>query len=464
MASTSTTKTPAGKRVAGTGIRTYRAAMKFLSSATDYERQVRVGYNHTTFNLARMSRLLKSLGNPHKDLRSVHIAGTKGKGSTAAMLAKMLESCGFKVGLYTSPHIVDLRERITVNGKMIEKRELTAAIAKIAPLSGTSKKDSPTFFEIMTAAAFLHFVEAGVDIAVVETGLGGRLDSTNVLKPDVCGITSISMDHHQQLGRSLPAIAEEKAGIFKSGVPVVTAPQAPEVMDVLRSAADRSGANLRVTGEDIEFSYRFESSRLAGPHTRVCVTTPLSRFEHLQVPLMGEHQAINCGLALGLLDALRGCGFEIDDQDAIDGLAKVELAGRMEMIGEEPRVLVDGAHNASSVGALIRAVGQNIPYDSLVMVFGCGLDKDVDGMLNRLQSGADKIIFTQSGSPKSVPAGELASRYAELNGKMSQVAEDLEEAMSIATRAVSREDLICITGSFYLVGEAKTLLAGELVG
>ncbi|MFQ6047944.1 MAG: bifunctional folylpolyglutamate synthase/dihydrofolate synthase [Phycisphaerae bacterium] len=440
-------------------IRTYRAALNFLNSVTDYERQRRVGYNHTNFNLSRMNRLLKALGNPHRRLRSVHIAGTKGKGSTATMLARMLEACGYRVGLYTSPHLVDLRERITVNGRMIAERELTRIISQIATVVRRRAQDNPTFFEIMTAAAFVYFLERRVDIAVVETGLGGRLDSTNVLKPDVCGITSISVDHQGQLGRTLGQIAEEKAGIFKAGVLAISAPQPLEVKHALRRAAMRTGAALRFTGEDIEFSYRFESSRAFGPHTRVCLTTPSSKFEHLHVPVLGEHQAINCGVALGLLDALKERGFRINDQDAIEGLAGVKLAGRMEMICQDPRILVDGAHNAASVEALMRAIGQNIPYDSMVMIFACAADKDIDGMLERIQYGADKVIFTRNGSPRSAEPEELAERFIERTGKMAQVAEDLAEALQIARSAASREDLICITGSFYLVGQAKRLFS-----
>jgi len=454
--------TAARRRRSSNGvIRTYRAALKFLGSVTDYEKLTRVGYNHTTFNLSRMNRLLKGLGNPHRNFRSVHIAGTKGKGSTATMLARMLEACGRRTGLYTSPHLVDLRERISIDGKLIGETDLTRAIAKIAPVVRQLRNDDPTFFEIMTAVAFLYFAEKQVDIAVVETGLGGRLDSTNVLKPDVCGITTISLDHQQQLGSSLAAIAEEKAGIFKSGVPIVSAPQEPEVMRVLKRAAQKANTDLRITGEDIDFSYRFESSRLVGPHTRVCLTTRVSRFEHLHVPLMGEHQAINCGVALGLLDALKQQGHQIEDQAAIDGLAGVKLAGRMEIVSQEPRILVDGAHNAASVDALMRAIGQNIPYDSMVLIFGCSADKDVAGMLDRIRYGADKVIFTRNGSPKAVDPAELCSRFVELSGKMAQTAPTLREALEIAKRAVTREDLICIAGSFYLVGQAKQLLASD---
>jgi len=453
-------RVPARRRKQQGAVRTYRAALSFLNSVTDYEKQTRIGYNHTNFNLSRMNRLLSGVGNPHKKLRSVHIAGTKGKGSTAAMLAQMIQNCGYKVGLYTSPHLIDLRERITVNGKMISEAEMTRLVGKVAPVVKRLTNDNPTFFEILTTVAFLHFVAQGVELAVVEAGLGGRLDSTNVLKPEVCAITSISYDHTYQLGHTLEKIAEEKAGIFKSGVPVISAPQPAEVKAALQRVANRNGAPLRFTGEDIEFSYRFESSRAIGPHTRVCLTTPSSRFEHLHVPLLGEHQAINCGVALGLVDALKSRGFAIDDQKVVEGLAQVKLAGRMELIAADPRILVDGAHNAASMDALMRAIGQNIPYDSMVVIFGCQADKDIDGMIDQIQLGADKVIFTSTESPRSADPQDLAARYVERSGKMAQVAETLEEALRIASRAVTREDLICVTGSFCLVGKAKQLVNG----
>ncbi len=213
-----------------------------------------------------------------------------------------------------------------------------------------------------------------------------------------------------------------------------------------------------MTGHDIDFSYRFESSREHGPHNRICVTTPTSRFEHLKVPLPGEHQAINCGLALAMLDKLKTQGYEIDDEKAVRGLTKVSMIGRMEIICEDPRIIVDTAHNAASVKALIQAIGQHIPYDSMIIVFGCNADKDVRGMLTQLQYGADKVIFTKSNSQKAVSPQDLADMYTEICGKMCQTALTVREAVKIGKSAISREDLLCITGSFYLVGQAKDQL------
>ncbi len=458
-----TTAKTSTKRKAETGkrsIRTYDAALKYLYSHTNYENMLRVRYNTDTFSLDRMQALLKRMGNPHKKLQTVHIAGTKGKGSTATMLASMLQACGNKVGLYVSPHITDIRERITINGTMITQAATTKLINFVALHLDKMSADMPTFFEIFTAMAFKHFVDEKVDIAIIEAGLGGRLDSTNVLNPKLVGITSISMDHTQQLGNTLAKIASEKAGIFKPSVQAISVPQEPEAKKVLRRVANQTKAPLMFTGDDIDFSYRVESSRQQGCHTRICLTTPRSQFEHLTVPALGEHQALNCGLALALLDQLKDMDVKIDDAAAMKGLASVNLPGRMEMVHEDPRILLDGAHNAASIQALMRGVGQHIPYDSMVMIFGCAADKDIDGMIDKLATGADKVIFTKaSDNLRAASPKDLAELYEEHSGRVAQVADSLKEALRIACSAVTREDIIVICGSFYLVGEAKALLA-----
>ena len=444
--------------------KSYKQAIKYLSERTDYEKESPPRYNTTTFNLGRMQKLLSLVGNPHKKIPTVHIAGTKGKGSTATMLAKMLESNDYTVGLYTSPHVVHLHERITVNSEMISDSEMLGLMNRIyAPVEKVAKTEAPSFFEVMTALAFMHFADVKADIAVIETGLGGRLDSTNVIRPEVVGITSLSIDHQHQLGDTLNSIAKEKAGIFKRGVQVVTVQQEPEAMRVLKSQATAVKAPLSVTGgDDIDFSYRFETSREHGPHTRICLTTKTSKFEHLRVPLHGKHQAINCGLALAMLDKLKSSGYEIDNEKAVEGLHKVSLAGRMEIICDDPRIMIDAAHNAASIKALMHAIGQNIPYDSMVVIFGCNSDKDVEGMLRQLQYGADKVIFTRSNSAKAMSPQDLADMYTEICGKMCQTAMGLGEALRLAKSAVSKGDLICIAGSFYLIGQAKMRLQSNL--
>ena len=443
-----------------TGVNSYAKALRYIASLSDYERLRIVRYNSQNFDLDRMRTLLKKLGNPQEHFRSIHVAGTKGKGSTCAMIAAMLQASGYKTGLYTSPHLVDIRERMQIDGHMIPQSEFARLVKLIEPIA-SKMKPAPTAFDVLTAIAFKYFAEQKVELAVIETGLGGRLDSTNVIKPEVTAITSISKDHMAQLGNTVEKIAEEKAGIFKHGIPAITAQQEPGVEAVLKRVADKVGAPFDVTGKTIEFSYRFESSRMLGPHNRVCLTTANSKFEHLAVPLVGEHQAINCGLALSVIDKLKTRGIAINDTRAMEGLAKVTIPGRMEMVSQTPRVIVDGAHNAASLDAMMKAIGQHIPYDSMVVIFGCCADKDVAGMLERITSGADKVIFTKVDNIRSSDPEELAARYVELYGKMAQVANTLEDALAIANRAVSKEDLICITGSFYLVGEAKKYFAAK---
>ena len=255
--------------------------------------------------------------------------------------------------------------------------------------------------------------------------------------------TGLLIITHSPLGQALHQVATHVLG------------REPEAMAVLRAQAASKKTPLSVTGGDIDFSYRFETSKEFGPHTRICLTTATSKFEHLRVPLNGTHQAINCGLALAMLDRLKSCGFDIDSDRSTEGLNSVSLAGRMEMICRDPRIMIDAAHNAASIRALIYAIGQNIPYDSLVIIFGCNVDKDIDGMLRELQYGADKVIFTRSNSVKAAWPEDLGERYNDICGKMYQTALSLSEALELAHSAVGKEDLICITGSFYLIGQAK---------
>ncbi len=437
----------------------YATALRWLYDHTDHERQRIVHYNNRSFSLERMRRLLDLLGNPHDQLKCVQVAGTKGKGSTCTMLSNMLRRNGFTVGLYTSPHLVDLRERIMIDGQMIAHSDLVDTLRTIEQHQGKLAKNPPSFFDILTAAALRHFAEQAVDIAVLETGLGGRLDSVTVCSPLVTGLAQISLDHMNVLGRDLPTIAREKAGIMKRGVPTISVEQESSVMRVFDEVAQHVGSPLEYLGKTIDFSFRFEANRELGPHTRVCITTPTSRWEHLPVPLRGEHQAHNCGLALAMLDKLKACGFEVTEEHLVAGLSETKLPGRMEQVWNEPRIIVDGAHNAASITALTRALGAHVSYDSLVLIFGCGQDKDVTGMLKQLALGADKIIFTRAkNNPRAAEPEELQHKFNELSGKMSQTAPSFEDALRLATRAVSREDLIVVTGSFYLVGEAKKLL------
>lgn len=440
-------------------ITTFPNAVRYLLDRVDYERMRLIRYDEASFKLDRMETLLEHLGNPQEQVKMVHVAGTVGKGSTVAMIASMLQGCGYAVGMYTSPHVTDIRERICINGQMVGRTEFTELSKQVA-IAAEKLDFDPTFFELITAMAFKHFAEQAVDIAVIEVGLGGRLDSTNVITPEVSIITQIDYDHTHILGRTLDKIAREKAGIFKRGVPAFTIEQPRDAETAIRQAADEIGAPLKVINKDIEFSLRFGATDDLGPHTRVCLITQTSQFMHLPVPLPGEHQAYNCALALAAIDALKTSGFNFPEAQLHSGLSKTNTPGRMELVWDQPRILVDGAHNAASVGALMRCVGAHVPYDSMVCIFGCCEDKDIPAMLEKVALGGDKIIFTRAkGNPRAADPDELQREFAERSGKMSQVARTLPEALDLASRAVGRDDLICVTGSFYLVGDTKKYLA-----
>ena len=434
-------------------IKTYASAVKWLVGRANIERMRVVHYSEDTFKLDRMRALLEELGNPQEQFRAIHVAGTNGKGSTIAMMSAMLRNCGYAVGEFTSPHMVDVRERISINNAEIPRSDFTELMKRVAGAAVSIDAD-PTFFEALTAVGFLHFAEQAVDVGIIECGLGGRLDSTNVLMPVLSVITRIQLDHTKLLGRTCAEIAAEKAGILKPGVPAITLQQDEDVQEVLAQAAEQVGTTIRVVNKDVEFSSRFCSTDELGPHTRVCLYTGTSRLEHLPVPLPGEHQAQNCGVALAAVDHLKSIGFDCPEEVVTAGLTETTIRGRMDLVWDRPRILVDGAHNPDALGALMRCVGSHVPYDSMVCIFGCAQDKDVDSLLDQVNLGADKVIFTTvPGDARACDPEDLKRRFVERSGKMCQVADNVKEAIRLASRAVSREDLICITGSFYLVGE-----------
>ena len=429
-------------------------ATRYLMARPDFERLRPAKYGEETFKLDRMHKLMDLLGNPHQKIKTVHVAGTNGKGSTVAMIASMLRASGYAVGVYTSPHLIDMRERVQIDGNLIPKNDFVDTVRSVAK-AAEKLGEQATFFELMTAVSFAYFAQQAVDIAVIEVGLGGRLDSTNVITPLVSIVTSIDLDHTKLLGGTKALIAREKAGIFKKGVPALFFEQDPEVDAVMREMAQAVGAELRIVNKDIEFSSRFCVTPDLGPHTRVCMYTKNSRLEHVPVPLQGEHQASNCGLALAAVDVLKNFGFELSEDKLTAGLAATKIPGRMEVVSHRPRVLCDGAHNPAAVNALMRCVGAHVPYDSMVCVFGCCADKDIAEMIDKVNLGADKVIFTRASStPRAASPEDLQKLFQERSGKMSQIARTVPEAIDMAIRGVSREDLICVTGSFYVVGEA----------
>lgn len=440
----------------------FEGGLAYLDSLINYERTRPSRVGQEAFKLDRMRALLDALGNPERSCRFVHVAGSKGKGSTVEMIQSCLSACQYAVGVFTSPHLVDVRERIRIGSEWIDAADFARLLSDCGHAAAglPRKHGAVTYFEMLTALGLCYFAEQAVDIAIIEVGLGGRLDSTNVIMPEVACVTAIQLEHTEILGDTLAKIAAEKAGIFKPGVPALTMEQAPEVMDVFKAKAEEVGCPLLVLGQDIEFTHRFESSPELGPHVRVSLTSPRSNYEHLPVPLKGHHQAHNCGLALAVLDKLRERGFDAPEREVAVGLAETPGAGRLELVWTSPRILLDGAHTPDSVEALMRAIGSHMRYDSMVAIVGVPADKDVDGILDRIAIGADKVIFTKAqNNPRAADPEDLERRFRERHGKMTQVCRTLKDAINAANRAVGRDDLIVITGSFYLVGEAKKLLA-----
>lgn len=421
--------------------------------------------------LDRTEKLLAALGEPQRRFLSVHVAGTNGKGSTAAMIASILMSNGFRVGLFTSPHLVSFTERIRINNVRISEagvvqltEEIKEFVADIAAQSG-----EPTFFEFVTAMAFLYFARSNVDWAIVEVGMGGRLDATNLILPAVSVITGISYDHREFLGNSLADIASEKAGIIKTDVPVVCSAQELVVEQILRKKASLSSSALFVYGKD--FGGTLKSADLMG--TRFDFGNGSHYFSDLYTPLAGEHQVINACLAVKAFLCVQQCrtpDAEPRTLNAIrEGLAAARWPGRLELVHGRPIILLDGAHNPQAAGALSEFIRKHLADYRIILIAGIMSDKDITGILSPLLPLASDIIFTAPNYGRSAPPG-LLSGHAESLGFKSKVASTISAAMSLATEiAFSPQSipqapaLILITGSFFTVGEAKELLGEKAV-
>ena len=438
------------------GLETYEGALRYLFTSTDYEKMQRVRYNADTFSLDRMGRLLEALGSPESRFESIHVAGTKGKGSTAAILHALALECGLKAGLYTSPHLVDIRERIRVGWEDISREDLRRLIEAARPHIDRMRTegDAPTFFEIFTALAFRHVADVRVDLAIVETGLGGWLDATNVLKPQVSVITAISLDHTYQLGDSLAAIAREKAGIVKRGVAVVCQPQPAEAVAVIEDACRRVSSPLVRVGQDV--TYVWAPAAAGG---RLSVRTPRARYEGLFLPLMGEHQAVNAATAIAAAELAGPLGERLSPERVRSALARVRWPGRMEYVPGRPDLLLDGAHNRASMERLFEAVSRHFASRRIVVVFGCAADKNVDGMLTVLAGLGAPLVFTRTDNPRAASPADLRERFERLGGEEAEAIPDVRAALRTAGEKAGPDGLVLVCGSLYLVGEVKGLLA-----
>lgn len=441
----------------------YEEALTFLHKSIDYEKLISYQYNASTFSLDRMEKLLAYAGDPHKELPCIHITGTKGKGSTAIMIATILEHAGLMTGLFTSPHFVDLKERIQINHQKISDQEFVYSIQKLRPyiqhLRVTEPAASPTFFEILTAVGMLHFKKREIAMAVLEVGLGGRLDSTNVVVPQVSIITNVGFDHTAILGNTLSRIAYEKAGIIKPRVPVVSGVEAPDALSVVEKACRENDSPLYLLGRDIwvEEAQGFDRNGTRGLQCKI--TTWRHTYDNIFLPLIGVHQAKNCALALAALEVMgeRG-GVRINHETLRNALASLSCPARIEIVAKDPFILLDFAHTVDSMRFLKKALGENFTFKKLILILGFSQDKDLDNILKEIIMIADTIVVTRSKNPRSAAPEDLYQRIEKLCNKKVKIENTVRAAVHAAKQIASKEDLICITGSAYVAGEAVQVL------
>lgn len=454
---------------------TYVEAIQYLESFINYEKIPAFSYPES-LKLERMKGFLALLGNPQEDLRCLHIAGTKGKGSACIFAAYILKNSGFRAGLYTSPHLTDFRERIRVLNSpqstlssspqhrdfegMIGKREIARFVEKIKPIiekyNRKCKYGALTFFEVYTALAFLYFKQKEVDYAVLETGLGGRLDATNTVNPLACAITPISYDHTDQLGSTLKKIAAEKGGIIKSGrLKVISAPQEKEAREVIRNRCKETGARLYEIGKDIIWR-KTSACRIARHDARrfqgFSVKGIRGNYDNLKIGLLGEYQMANAALAVGMVEAL--AEEKITVLSIQRGLKRAVWPGRLEAASRRPRIVLDGAHNTASAAALREALKRHFEYKKLILVLGMSQDKDIEGVCDILCPIASKIILTKSGNSRAAEPEFIQKMFL----KQAELTNNVKEAITVAKKSANPRDLILITGSLFVAGEARRCL------
>ncbi|HYG12053.1 MAG TPA: Mur ligase family protein [Pyrinomonadaceae bacterium] len=426
-----------------------------------------LGLGHETLaiklGLANIERLLAALGSPERVYPAVQIAGTNGKGSTAAMLDSICRAAGVRAGLYTSPHLVSITERIRLAGRDITREEFARLATRVRTAATKLKSETgalPTFFEQVTAIALLAFRDAKVELAILETGLGGRLDATTSARADVVAITPIALDHQEYLGDTLQAIAAEKAAIIRAGAAaVVVAPQPDAAQAVILARCRECHVTPRFTTGDIRVHGADASGRL-----RVTFKTEADVYENVLLSLRGRHQATNAAVALALAEVLRARGFPITRDSVIEGLQTAVHPGRLELIDGKPSLLFDGAHNAAGARAL-RDYLEEFSDAPVTLVFGAMRDKDLEEIAATLFPASDKLILTRPTNPRAAPLNALERLVAaqeEVNGRTGRppvLVESPADALRAAEACTPPEGVICITGSLYLVGEVKSLLA-----
>jgi len=405
------------------------------------------------FGLENISRLLHILGNPHLGLKVIHVAGTNGKGSVSAMMASILREEGYRVGLYTSPHLVSFTERIQINGIEVSWEEvvrLTDMLRK--KVEDESIPQLFTFFDFTTAIAIYYFSLQKVDLAILEVGLGGRLDSTNIVNPLIAVITNVERDHFQILGENIEDIAREKAGIVKMGIPLISGINKPEIIEIVEEMCKRKRAPLRLLKRD------FSGERIA-PRT----LNFLGRhwvWGKVKLGLAGPYQIDNATVALGALEVLDEMGYAIKRESIYEGLSKVRWPGRLELIQGSPQILLDGAHNPAAAMSLKKALCEELSYRTLFMLVGIMEDKEAPAILSELAPLAELLVASRPHSPRAMSPQKIAA-IAQGYCRATKVIEDIREAVAYLQEVAQEDDLLLVTGSLFTVGEAREYLLNK---
>lgn len=430
----------------------FAEAEQYLYSFTDYEKTPGIAYTAANYDLRRMLLLLEPLGSPHLGTPTIHIAGTKGKGSTAAMIASILTTAGYKAGLFTSPHLHTIRERARIGNELISEAEFARLVTGIKPVVDRVNSQNSfgqlTTFEVLTAVVFTFFKRNHVDFQVLEVGLGGRLDATNIAHGDICIITSISLDHTEILGNTLVKIATEKAGIIKEESRVINFPQEKEVTAVIEKTCQQQGCHLIQLGREVTWK-RTGGDIISQTAT---VKTALSDYT-IELPLIGDFQLENAAAALAAVDELREQGANIDDSHMLQGIKNVNWPGRFQLLNNEPLVIADGAHNAYSMAKLIETIKQYFKYKRCFIIFGSSIDKDIKGMAAELAKFAGDIIITSSNHPRAASREKVTEIFRK-TGISIREENTVVDAISNTLSATGKDDLIIITGSLFVVAEA----------